>query len=89
MEALGLDLLRIGSNISGIRDILQYDELIFDPQNGKTLVDKIQQLFTDWQFLNKVKRLCHEGKNVFLFDWKERVFEMITGIPSSLIRQDG
>jgi hypothetical protein len=55
LEALGLDLLRMGSNISGIRDILEYDELIFDPQDGKTLIDKIQQLFTDWQFLNKVK----------------------------------
>jgi len=31
LEALGLDLLRMGSNISGIRDILEYDELIFDP----------------------------------------------------------
>ena len=79
LEALGSGLLCMGSDIPGIRDILQYNELTFDPVDEKVLVDIIQQLFTDQQIFDKAKRLCQERKEVFVFDWKERVFEMITG----------
>jgi glycosyltransferase involved in cell wall biosynthesis len=78
LEAMGSGLLCIGSNIPGIKDILQYDELIFDPLDEKALVDKIQQVFSDHQFFNRVKRLCQERKEVFEFDWRERVFQMVT-----------
>jgi glycosyltransferase involved in cell wall biosynthesis len=86
LEALGAGLPCIGSKIAGVKDILQHEDLMFDPHDEKTVVDKIQQLFTDRQFLDKVKRLCQERKNVFVFDWKERVFEVITGTPTSLIK---
>jgi glycosyltransferase involved in cell wall biosynthesis len=79
LEALGSGLPCLGSNIPGIRDILQYDELTFDPQDEKTLVDKIQQLFNDGQLMNKVKKLCQERREVFDFDWKKKVFQMIVG----------
>jgi glycosyltransferase involved in cell wall biosynthesis len=79
LEALGCDLPCFGSDISGIRDILQYDELIFDPGDEKTVADKIQQFFTNRQFLDNVKRLCQSRKDVFAFDWKDMVFEIIMG----------
>jgi glycosyltransferase involved in cell wall biosynthesis len=84
LEALGIGLPCMGSNIPGIRDILQYDDLIFDPGNEKTVADKIQQLFTDRQFLNKVKRLSQTRKDAFAFDWRERVFEIVTSTPDNL-----
>jgi len=78
LEAMGIGLPCIGSNIPGIRDILQYDELIFDPLDEKALVDKIWQIFSDNPFFDRVRRLCQERKKVFLFDWKERAFQMVT-----------
>jgi glycosyltransferase involved in cell wall biosynthesis len=86
LEALGVDLPCIGSNIAGINDILQYKELMFDPLDEKAIAEKIQGFFSDRQFFDKVKRLCQERKDVFVFDWEERVFEMITGTPTSLIK---
>jgi glycosyltransferase involved in cell wall biosynthesis len=80
LEALGAGLPCIGSSIAGIKDILQYEELMFDPRDEETLVDKIQQLFTDRQILDKVKRLCQTRKDVFAFDWKDRIFEAITAM---------
>lgn len=74
LEALGLDLLRIGSNISGIRDILQYEELMFDSMDEKAVGAKILQALSDVT----LRRLCTERKKVFLFNWKERVFQMVT-----------
>jgi glycosyltransferase involved in cell wall biosynthesis len=78
LEALGAGLPCMGSDIPGIKDILKYDELMFDPIDEKSLTYKTQQIFTDHQFLDKVKRLCQERKEDFLFDWKEKLFQMVT-----------
>ncbi len=86
LEALGVGLACMGSNIPGIKDILHYEDLMFDPLEEESLLQKIQRFFSDRQFFDKVKRLCQERKDVFVFDWEERVFEMITGAPTSLIK---
>jgi glycosyltransferase involved in cell wall biosynthesis len=86
LEALGVGLACMGSNIPGIKGILHYEELMFDPLEVESLLQKIQGFFSDRQFFDKVKRLCQERKDVFVFDWEERVFEMITGTPTSLIK---
>ena len=86
LEAFGVGLLCMGSNIPGIRDILEYDELTFDPHDENVLFVKIYQLFTDHQFFHKVKKLCQKRKDGFDFDWKEKVFEIITETPTSLIK---
>jgi glycosyltransferase involved in cell wall biosynthesis len=78
LEALGSGLPCIGSNIAGIKDILHYDEMLFDPPDDRALSHKIRQLFSDIEFFELVKRLCQERKNVFAFNWKEKVFERIT-----------
>ena len=87
LEALGCNLPCLGSYIPGIRDILKYGQLIFDQHDEKALLDKIQQFFTDPQFFDKVKRLCRERKVAFTFDWKEKIFEMITETSTSPIKQ--
>ena len=79
LEALGAGLSCLGSNIAGVKDILQYEELMFSPQDEEALVNKIQHMFNDRQFFDKVKKLCQERKEVFKFDWKEKVFQMIPG----------
>jgi glycosyltransferase involved in cell wall biosynthesis len=86
LEALGVGLACMGSNIPGIKDIFHYEDLMFDPLEEESLLQKIQGFFSDRQFFDKVKRLCQERKDVFAFDWEERVFEMITGTPTSLIK---
>ncbi len=79
LEALGFDLPCLGSRIPGITDILQYDELMFDPLDEQALADKIRRLFSDFGYLSEMKRLCQERKKVFLFDWQEKVYEMVLG----------
>jgi glycosyltransferase involved in cell wall biosynthesis len=78
LEALGLGLPCMGSDIAGVRDVLQYQELLFDPQDEVSLANKVWQFFSDAQFFEKVNRLCQERKQLFRFDWKERVFEGVT-----------
>ncbi len=78
LEALGSDLPCLGSRVPGIADVLQYEELMFDPMNEQTLVKKIQLLFSDFQYLHKIKDLCQDRKKAFIFDWKEKVFQIVT-----------
>jgi len=78
LEALGSGLPCIGSRIPGIIDILQYEELLFDPTHEEELVKKIQHIFCDPEHLDRIKGLCEERKRVFDFDWKERVFWFVT-----------
>jgi len=78
LEALGFDLPCLGSRVPGIVDILRYEELMFDPMDEQTLVKKVRQLFSDFQYLHKIKDLCQDRKKAFIFDWKERVFQMVT-----------
>jgi glycosyltransferase involved in cell wall biosynthesis len=88
LEALGSGLPCMGSDIPGIQDILKYDELLFDPLDEKTLAEKIQRFFSDRQFSDRVKKLCQERKEAFLFNWKEEVFQMVTmGFESAYQRE--
>jgi glycosyltransferase involved in cell wall biosynthesis len=78
LEALGLGLPCMGSRIPGIIDILQYDELLFDPLDEEALAKKIQHLFSDHQYPQGIKGLCEDRKKIFIFDWKEKVFHAAT-----------
>jgi len=78
LEALGAGLPCMGSNIAGIKDILQHKELMFDPLDGKAIAEKIQRVLSDSRFFNRIKELCQERKRVFVFDWKDKMFQMVT-----------
>jgi glycosyltransferase involved in cell wall biosynthesis len=77
LEALGSGLPCLGSNIPGIKDILLYEELLFESSDEKALARKIKQFFSKDDISNRAYQLCEERKQSFCFDWKERIFEMI------------
>jgi glycosyltransferase involved in cell wall biosynthesis len=78
LEALGLDLPCLGSRIPGVKDILQYEELMFDPRNEALVGDKIRYFFNDEQYSNNIIQLCRERKKSFVFNWKEEAFQKVT-----------
>jgi len=78
LEALGAGLPCMGSDIPGIRDILQHGELLFDPGDEKDLTVRVQRFFLERSLFEKVRRLCQERKEVLEFNWKDRMFEMAT-----------
>lgn len=81
LEALGLNLACMGSSIPGIKDILQYQELMFDPEDKEAIAHKVRRFFFDKGHANHILELCRERREHFLFDWKKRVFEMATQRP--------
>jgi len=77
LEALGSDLPCLGSRIPGHTDLLQYDELLFDPTDEAAVTHSVQRFFHDSNYSERVKQLCHDRKKEFLFDWKEKMFQMV------------
>ena len=78
LEALGCDVPCMGSNIPGIRDILIYDDLMFDPLNQSSLDKKVTRFFSEPSFSERVRGLCQDRKRNFAFDWKDRTYQMVT-----------
>jgi len=78
LEALGLDLPCIGSDIPGIRDILKHKELMFDPMDEESLLQKLRLFFLNDQFSDQLRKLCQERKRFFSFDWEEKLFQIVT-----------
>jgi glycosyltransferase involved in cell wall biosynthesis len=78
LEALGMDLACIGTKIPGIRDILQHEELLFDPVDEEAITQNIRQILSESPFFDQIKKLCEERKKVFEFDWKEKIFDLVT-----------
>lgn len=81
LEALGLNLACMGSWIPGVKDILQYEELMFNPQDDVEIANKVRRFLSDEGHANHILQLCHERREHFSFDWKERAFEMLTQRP--------
>jgi glycosyltransferase involved in cell wall biosynthesis len=77
LEALGAGLPCVGSNVAGVKDILGYDELLFDLLDERALTNKIHKFFSNSEVFDRIKRLCQERKEIFEFDWKERMFQMV------------
>jgi len=76
LEALGLDLPCLGSDIPGVKDILHYDELLFDPFDLESVSKRIQKIFYDAIDFDVSRKLCQEQKRKFSFDWQERCYEL-------------
>jgi glycosyltransferase involved in cell wall biosynthesis len=78
LEALGCDLPCLGSDVPGVKEVLQYDELLFDPSDQEGLTRKIENILWDKDSMEKVKRLCQERLDVFRFDWGQELFDVAT-----------
>jgi len=78
LEALGFNLPCLGSRVSGVKDVLQYEDLMFDALDREDLVEKVRHFFSDELCSNYVMELCQARKKEFIFDWEEKSFQMVT-----------
>ena len=77
LDALSVDLPCLGSNVPGIRDVLKFDELLFDPNNPEELKEKILSIMNNQEKYEHIRQLCKERKKSFIFDWKKEVVKLI------------
>jgi glycosyltransferase involved in cell wall biosynthesis len=71
LEALGLGVPCLGSSIPEVREILHYDELLFDPVNEEELTRRLLSC-RDLKTLALWQELCEERRAAYTFDWDQR-----------------
>ena len=79
LEALHVGTPAIGSRISGIKDILHHDSLMFEPRNEVALYQILKKLL-NVSCYKTVRELCIKRKDIFVFDWAGRFEEAIFSI---------
>ncbi len=76
LEALGLGVPCVGSRIPEIKEVLYYDELLFDPLNEEELTQKLVSS-TNKETLAVWHDLCEKRRAVYTFDWDKRLMDML------------
>lgn len=66
----------IASNNSGMKEILYYNDLLFNTADPKDIAFKIKKLLDDLTYV-KAKKLCMERQKVHDFNWPDRFISTI------------
>ncbi len=88
LEALGLGVPCLGSRIPEIKEVLYFDELLFDPVNEEELSQKLRASRKE-ETLISWKRLCEKRRRIYTFDWDERFMDTLRAMDLLLGRNGG
>jgi glycosyltransferase involved in cell wall biosynthesis len=68
LEAMHLDAAVIGSNASGIPEIIGLDEALFDPRSADSVAGKMVRVVRDEAFRNRLKQNAVARRSLFTWD---------------------
>ncbi|MBW6451260.1 MAG: glycosyltransferase [DPANN group archaeon] len=74
LEALGCDTPCIGSGVGGIREVLNYDELLFEVNSARSITLRLEAVFKNY---SKIQKLCLVRKKEFEFDWGNKILKIV------------
>lgn len=83
LEAIEAGCCVIASDITSHRYILNYDELLFPPENPVALANKIQAVLTDDNYRKRLKSLILKRRKLFRFDWGRECVKIVEDIVAS------
>ena len=75
LEAMKCGCPTLTSNTSSLPEVVQYKEMMFDPQNTEEIVDKCLRVLRDPGF--RMNNLAKGANNVKRFSWKESAKKLI------------
>lgn len=78
MEALAYDRPVLLSDTPELRELIFYDELLFDPYNAEALAQRLAPLIRDRSLLAPLLELSRKRSLVYSFDWDERASQIVT-----------
>lgn len=73
LEALAYGLPCLASHVSENREILQFDQLIFDPIDEQAFSDKLRSAMFDQNVLQEIKSLSEQVAKDLVFDWNKKI----------------
>lgn len=89
LEALHVGCPVIASKCGGIPELLQHEELMFEPGAVEEIADRIERCMTDGSFYGRLRELCSGRAEEHRFDWAGRFHEaMEAALGSALPRRN-
>jgi glycosyltransferase involved in cell wall biosynthesis len=79
-EALGAGVPVIASDVPHCREVLKYEELLFDPHHVERLAQKLNAIGNEKLLLNKLQKLSFSRAEELSFDWGAKAIEIIEGL---------
>jgi glycosyltransferase involved in cell wall biosynthesis len=85
LEALGYDLICLGSTIEEIREILDNDELVFslDDAGLEKAANSMIRFYQEEDYRRHLQSICSGIKRRLTFDWKKRLCQIVDQTPKS------
>lgn len=77
LEALGVGVACMGSDIQEVAEILKYPELLFSNKSPEQLSGKLQEYMSSEIYRQEVQEKTSLCKSEFDFDWGERLLQVI------------
>jgi len=76
LEALGAGTAVLAADTPEMREVLHYDELLFDPDHVGKLVEKLDRSTSKKSELDRLRELSHERARHFAFHWGREVVSL-------------
>jgi glycosyltransferase involved in cell wall biosynthesis len=86
LEALHTGCPVIASTAGGLPDMLEYQELLFEPGSVPEIRDKIEKCIKDAAYYEHIRKLCLERAKEHHFDWAGKFEEAMTDLNKENIR---
>jgi glycosyltransferase involved in cell wall biosynthesis len=80
LEALGLGVPVIGSDVGGISTMLEHRQLLLKPGDPHALAERLSALCRHAHLYEEVKRLCASRRPLFEFDWARRFEDVLAEV---------
>ena len=78
LDALGASLPVLASRTAEIKELLEHEELLFDPQQDEELAGKLEAVLSMPGKLERWREMCRKRAAAFTFDWDEAASRVIT-----------
>ncbi|VAX26907.1 hypothetical protein MNBD_NITROSPIRAE01-840 [hydrothermal vent metagenome] len=76
LEALSYGIPCLGSNIPENREVLRFDQLMFDPIDIQTFSDKLGRVILDQDFSKQVRAFSNQAAKQLIFDWDRSIADL-------------
>lgn len=86
LEALGVGVACLGSDISEVAEILKYPRLTFRNDSPEELSKKLDEYMSSASYREEILELTTRCKSEFDFDWGERLLELIENDDENKLR---
>ncbi len=80
LEAFGAGVPVLAGNTPEMREVLHYDEMLFDPTHVGDLSNRLLELASNKGKLEELRNLSRKRAAVFTFNWGKRVAELIESL---------